>query len=234
MTSPHPLLGPLTALVSHLRWRAGTPEDGDLLAVDLAADANRLAAVVAASAEGRGSDDLQVLGSLWWQAYSFRVAGMTLAAWALTGAAPDPAAPGTGVGMARSRPSSLLVDPAAAVIAHLPSLIERLFAGHLDRVAESLRTGHSLGVQLIWGDTAAGIASALGGIGTAEDAPPLRDRVDEVTAALPHEIPHLGTWTPGGWAFRRRTCCLWWKTTASNGLLCEDCSLRPAPEGAKP
>lgn len=233
MTSPDQALGPLTALVSHLRWRAGTPEDGDLLAVELAADANRLAEVVAASAKGRGSDDPQVLGSLWWQAYSYRVAGMTLAAWALTGAAPDPAAPGTGVGMARNRPSSLLVDPAAAVVTHLPSLVERLFAGHLVRVAESLRTRHSLGVQLIWGDTAAGIASALGAIGTAEDAPPLRDRVDEVTAALPHEIPHLGTWAAGRWAFRRRTCCLWWKTTASNGTLCEDCSLRPAPEGAE-
>lgn len=234
MTSLDAVLGPLTSLVGHLRWRAGTPEDGDLLAGDLAADANRLAEVVAASAEGRGSDDPQVLGSLWWQAYSYRVAGMTLAAWALTGAAPDPSAPGTGVGLARSRPSSLLVDPAASVVTDLPALVERLFAGHLDRVAESLRTRHSLGVQLIWGDTAAGIASALGAVGTAEDAPPLRDRVDEVTAALPHEIPHLGTWSPGQWVFRRRTCCLWWKTTASNGTLCEDCSLRPAPEGAVP
>jgi ferric iron reductase protein FhuF len=234
MTSLDAVLGPLTALVSHLRWRVGMPEDGDLLAVDLAADANRLAEVVAASAEGRGSEDPQVLGSLWWQAYSYRVAGMTLAAWALTGTAPDPAAPGTGVGVARSRPSSLLVDPAAAVVTDLPALIERLFAGHLDRVAESLRARHSLGAQLFWGDTAAGIASAFGAVGTAEGAPPLRDRVDEVTAALPHEIPRLGTSTPGRWAFRRGTCCLWWKTTASNGALCEDCSLRPLPEGAVP
>ncbi len=219
-------LGPLTALVGHLRWRADAPGPDDLLATDLAADADHLADIVRASGEGRGSSDPQVLGSLWWQAYSYRVAGMTLAAWALTGAAPDPAAGGTGVGIARSRPSSLLVDPAAETIADLDDLVGRLFAGHLDRVAESLRAHHALGTQLIWGDTAAGIASALGAVGTAEGAPPLRGRVDDITSALPHDIGELGEWTPGQWAFARRTCCLWWKTEASKGALCEDCSLR--------
>ncbi len=225
-------LGPVTDLVAHLRWRAGSPVDGDLLAVDLAADPDRLAAVVKESAEGRGSDDPQVLGSLWWQAYSYRVAGMALAAWALTGLAPDPSAPATGVGLARSRPSSLLVDPTARVITDLDDVIGRLFEGHLDRVADALRTRHALGTQLIWGDTAAGIASALGAVGTAEGAPPVRDRVDGITAALPHDIGVLGAWTPGRWAFQRRTCCLWWKTAAANGALCEDCSLRRSDEGA--
>lgn len=224
-------LGPLTALVGHLRWRAGDPGEDDLLAVDLAADADRLAQIVAESAEGRGSSDPQVLGSLWWQAYCYRVAGMTLAAWALTGGAPDPAAPRTGIGLARSRPSSLLVDPSAEVINDLDALLDRLFAGHLDPVADALRERHALGTQLIWGDTAAGIASAFGAVATAEGAPPLRDRVEEVTAAFPHGIAELGVWAAGAWAFRRRTCCLWWKTTASNGALCEDCSLRPRPDG---
>ena len=232
MTGIADALGPLTALVGHLRWRADTPGDDDVLAVDLATDPGRFAAVVATSAQGRGSDDPQVLGSLWWQAYSYRVAGMTLAAWALTGGAPDPAVPGTGVGLARSRPSSLLVDPAATIVFDLDTLVGRLFACHLERVADALRAHHALGTQLVWGDTAAGIASALGAVGSAEGAPPLRERVDQVIAALPHRIGELGVWSPGGWAFRRRTCCLWWKTTVSNGALCEDCSLRPEPESA--
>jgi hypothetical protein len=225
-------LGPLTALVGHLRWRAGTPAEDDLVAVDLATDPDRLAHLVATSAEGRGSNDPQVLSSLWWQAYSYRVAGMALAAWALTGGAPDPVAPGTGVGLARSRPSSLLVDPSATIVVDLDTLVGRLFAGHLERVADALRARHALGIQLVWGDTAAGIASALGAVGTAEGAPPLRERVDQVTAALPHRIGELGVWATGGWGFRRRTCCLWWKTTVSNGALCEDCSLRTEPEEA--
>lgn len=218
-------LGAVTDLVGHLRWRVGGPGVDDLLGADLA-DGDQVAAAVAASAAGRGSDDPQVLGSLWWQAYCYRVAGTTLGAWALTGAAPDPGAPGAGVGIARSRPSSLLVDPAAITITDLDELVARLFAGHLDRVAEPLRRGHSLGTQLVWGNAAAGIASALGAVGTAPDAPPVRDQLDVILPALPHEIAALGNWEPGVWSFRRRTCCLWWKTTAADGALCEDCSLR--------
>ena len=115
--------GGVTGLVPHLRWRIGPPGDGDLLGADLAADPDRLAAEVAATAAGRGSDDPQVLASLWWQAYAYRVAGTTLAAWVVAGAAPDPAAPGTGVGLARSRPSSLLVDPDAVLVDDLDDLV---------------------------------------------------------------------------------------------------------------
>lgn len=228
MTTIADALEPLTQLVPHLRWRAAPPGADDLLGTHLADDPARCAEVIAASAAGRGSDDPQVLGSLWWQAYSYRVAGGLLAGYAITGLAPDPAAPGTGVGLDRARPSSLLIDPDAAVIADLATLVEHLFAGHLDGVAAALREHHALGTPLIWGDTAAGISSALCAAGTADGAPPLRHRVDEIIAELPHDIGALGTWTPERWAFRRRTCCLWWKTTASNGALCEDCSLRPA------
>jgi ferric iron reductase protein FhuF len=221
-------LEPLSALVPHLRWRAAPPGPDDVVGTELAGDPARLARVVADSAAGRGSDDPQVLGSLWWQAYCHRVAGGMLAAHALTGAAPDPSAPGTGVGLARSRPSSLLVDPDAVVVEDLDSLVDRLFAGHLDPLAASLRSRHPLGLQLIWGDAAAGIASALGAVATADGAPALRSRVDEITAVLPHDIGRLGTWAPDGWAFRRATCCLWWKTApaAAAGAWCEDCSLR--------
>ena len=218
-------LGPVTELVGHLRWRVGPPGDDDLLGAQLT-DADLLAVAVASSAAGRGSNDPQVLGSLWWQAYCYRVAGTTLAAWALTGAAPDPSAAGAGVGIARSRPSSLLVDPGAVLVTDLDDLVEQLFTAHLDRIAEPLRRRHSLGAQLVWGNAAAGIASALGALGTAEGAPPRRDRVDVILPALPHDIAALGTWQPGTWSFRRRTCCLWWKTTAADGALCEDCSLR--------
>lgn len=218
-------LAPVTDLVEHLRWRVGSPAEDDLLGADLA-EAGTVAAAVAASAAGRGSDDRQVLGSLWWQAYCYRVAGTTLAAWALTGSAPDPSAPGAGIGVARSRPSSLLVDPDASLVRDLDELADRLFAGHLDGIAEPLRHRHSLGAQLVWGNAAAGIASALGAVGTAEGAPALRDQLDVILPALPHGIADLGTWVPGAWSFRRRTCCLWWKTAAADGALCEDCSLR--------
>jgi ferric iron reductase protein FhuF len=219
-------LGAVTALVPHLRWRVGPPVDGDLLGAGLAADPDRLAAEVAATAPGRGSHDPQVLASLWWQAYCYRVAGTTLAAWAVGGGAPDPAAPGTGVGLARSRPSSLLVDPAAAVVADLDPLVARLFDRHLEPVAGALRARHAVGTRLLHGNAAAAIASALGAVGTAAGAPLRRARVDAVTAAIARpDEPDLGAWT--GWDYRRTTCCLWYKTSAADGATCEDCSLRP-------
>ena len=93
----------VTALVPFLRARHGPAVRGDLLAADLIADPDRLAAEIAATAGGRQSDDPQVLASLWWQAYSYRIAGTTLAAWVVAGSAPDPAAAaGGGVGVSRA------------------------------------------------------------------------------------------------------------------------------------
>jgi hypothetical protein len=53
----------VTALVPFLRARHGPAVPGDLLAADLIADPDRLAAEIAATAGGRQSDDPQVLAS---------------------------------------------------------------------------------------------------------------------------------------------------------------------------
>jgi ferric iron reductase protein FhuF len=218
----------LAALVPFLRARSGATEPGDLLAVDLIAEPDVLAKEIAATAEGRGSDDPQVLASLWWQGYSYRVAGTTLAAWVVGGSAPDPAAEaGSGVGIARSRPSTLVVGPDAPELDDLANLVERLFVAHLEPLAETLRARHPIGVRLVWGNAAASVASCLGAVACAEGAPlELVARIDEAIAALPHDIPSLGIWLDPHRSYRRTTCCLWWKTSASAGALCEDCSLR--------
>lgn len=214
-------LAAATELVGHLRWRVGPPGDGDLTSATL--DAERLTTIVEATAAGRGSDDPQVLASLWWQAYAYRLAGTTLAAWVAGGAAPDPTRPGAGVGVARSRPSSLLVDPQAPALHELRDVVASTLE-NLEAVGEALRARHRLGEQLVRGNAVAGIASALGAVVTAEGAPPLAARAAAVLDALPW--PEVAEWTTEPWSFRRRTCCLWWKTTTADGALCEDCSLR--------
>jgi ferric iron reductase protein FhuF len=221
------LLAKVTDLVPFMRWRVGEPEAGELVAQSLAADPDALAAAVAATAPGRGTDDPQVAASLWWQSYSYRVAGTTLATWVVTGAAPDPAAPGTAVGTSRHRPSAVVYDPAAATIDDLAVLVDRLLAGNLDPVADALRARHALGQSLVRGNTAAGVESALGAVVTADGAPPLMDRVAAVRDALPDDVKTTVVVNPDG--HRRRTCCLWWKTTESAGRLCADCSLLDKP-----
>jgi len=214
-------LSALTERVSFLRWRVGEPADDELVGADLASDPDVLAAAVAASRPAWDVDDPMVLASLWWQAYAYRVAGTSLACWLLTGVGPVPIA----VGIGRHRPSSIVCSDATET--ELDALVERLFAGHLDLVAASLRDRHRVGEQLLWGNAAAGVASALLALAGADGTPAdLRQKAPAITDALPHDMPALGTWHDG--EYRRTTCCLWFKTPVAKGGYCSDCSFSPS------
>src|SRR5215467_5097011 len=131
-------LAAVTDVAGFLRWRIGDGlAPGEIACADLAADTGLVARTVAESADGRGSDDPQVAASLWWQGYAYRVAGTALACWLLTGVAPDPSAGNMAIGIARSRPSSVAYRT-DATSDDLTLLVERLFPGHLDRVAATL------------------------------------------------------------------------------------------------
>jgi hypothetical protein len=209
----------LTDRVPFLRWRIGEPTDGELVGYGLAADPDVLAAAIATSRPAWDIDDPMVLASLWWQAYAYRVAGTSLACWLLTGVGPVPIA----VGVGRHRPSSIVCAPDDEGETSLDALVDRLFAGHLDLVAASLRDRHRVGEQLLWGNAAAGVASALLALAGADGAPPgLREEAPAVTDALPHSMPALGRWLDG--EYRRTTCCLWFKTPVAKGGYCSDCS----------
>jgi ferric iron reductase protein FhuF len=229
MTGVRDALAAVTDVAGFLRWRVGDGlEPGEIACGDLAGDADLVARTVAESADGRGSDDPQVAASLWWQGYAYRVAGTALACWLLTGAAPDPSAENMAIGIARSRPSSVTYrcDEGSGDVA---TLVDRLFPGHLDRVAATLLAGHRLGTQLVWGDAAAACAAGAGAVREAA-GPAWHEHLGAFLAAAPHDLAGLGAWhptgEPDGWAYQRRTCCLWWKTTTAAGALCADCSLR--------
>jgi ferric iron reductase protein FhuF len=226
--SSSPSLDAVTSLVPFLRARRGRPAPDDVLGADLITDTELLRDSIARSADARGSDDPQVLASLWWQGYCYRLAGTTLAGWVVAGSAPDPSASaGTGVGVERGRPSSLLVGPRAREVGSLDRLLDLLFAGHLDPVADRLREVHPIGTRLVWGNADAAISSCLSAVATAPEAPSdLHDRVDEVIAALPEGVGRLGSWlAPKHRCYHRTTCCLWWKTSTAAGSYCADCSL---------
>ena len=114
MSDVEAALTQLTALVPFLRWRIGAIDGDELAGADLAADADRLAAVVAGSRPAWDLDDPVVLASLWWQAYAYRVAGTALACWLLTGVGPVP----LGVGVGRHRPSSIVCTAAGETSLH--------------------------------------------------------------------------------------------------------------------
>ena len=127
-----------------------------------------------------------------------------------------------GVGGGPGRPSSTIWRrrPRSRRIA-ARSLMDHLFAGH--------STGWPRGClgsvgAASWGNAAA-CASGAGAI-TWPPGPPGHDGVGRQAflAAAPHGLGELGDWEPvppgEGWAFHRRTCCLWWKTTTSGGVRC--------------
>jgi ferric iron reductase protein FhuF len=223
-----PSLDAVASLVPFLRARRGQPGTDDVLGADLIADPDLLRESIARSADARGSEDPQVLASLWWQGYCYRLAGTTLAAWVVAGSAPDPSASaGAGVGVERGRPSSLVVGTRAREVGSLDRLLDHLFPSHLDPVADRLREVQPIGTRLVWGNADAAIASCLSAVATAPAAPSdLHDRVDEVVAALPEGIGRLGSWlAPRHHRYHRTTCCLWWKTSTAAGAYCDDCSL---------
>jgi Ferric iron reductase FhuF-like transporter len=158
VTAPADLRAALERLAEpapHLRWRLvppGEPLAGDELAcADLAGDPEALAAAVAASAAGRGSDDPQVLASLWWQAYAYRVAGTALACWLVTGVAPDVRVEATAVGVARSRPSSvvyLVTKGTRGDDSRSSSLEAMTFGGRTSLPRESSGGSHCLASQM--------------------------------------------------------------------------------------
>jgi ferric iron reductase protein FhuF len=122
----------------------------------------------------------------------------------------------------RHRPNSIVCPPDASETA-LDALVDRLFTDHLDGVAEALRARQRIGEQLVWGNAAAGVASASLAVAGADGASDgLRARASDITKALPHAMNELGTWRGG--EYMRTTCCLWFKTPSAKGGYCADCS----------
>ena len=168
---------------AHLRWRvagAGDPLRGDELAcAALAADPDALAAAVAATADGPrqrrpAGPGLAVVAGLRLPGRGHR-AGLLAAVGHGTrrsgrgdGGRHRPQPPVRGrLPSGRDRPGP---GRQTAAGDDLATLVDRLFAGHLDRVAESLRARHALGRSLIWGNVAAACASAAGSVRAAAGA----------------------------------------------------------------
>lgn len=203
------------------------PEPFDHAVADLL-DPDRLADIVAATAEGRGSDDPIVLASLWWQSYAYRTAGALIAAWVLTGSAPDPGIDtGIAIRISRARPAKLVLGADATEITDPVRFLDRLFTNNLDPLADALRARHRIGRRLVDGNTMASIATGYSTVTTADGAPDgLEPRIEAISAHLPAHLSDLVRWITPYSDRRRTTCCLFYKSAPSDGRYCKDCSLR--------
>lgn len=216
--------------VDYLRVSVGEDARREWLACgDLVGDAAALAAVVATTAAGRGTDRDDVATSLFVQGYAFRVASVAIGAWLLDDVVLDVDPSRTWIALGRHRPDALRLAEARAVDADDPlaGLHEMLVEGHL---APLVRTAHDacrVGEALLWGNVAAACASSFGAfMGPLPDRHDhIRDRAESFFAAARPELARAGRLVHVGplWAWERASCCLWYKT--DSGFRCEDCSL---------
>jgi hypothetical protein len=137
--------------------------------------------------------------------------------WDPDGSAPDD------LWLARVRP--LQADPAtvADVVLH----------GHLEPLTVALRSRHRIAEGLLWGNAASALAGAArqldrwahagGRTGTAA-------RARALTAELFTHPLLAGTGTLSGTAFRRRSCCLYYRVPG--GGVCGDCCFTRAPRSS--
>ncbi len=193
------------------------PSEGWLSCAGLLGDPGAVRRSVAATASGRGTDDLRVLGSLWQQSYAFRVPSVVVAAHALGLPLPttDPAR--TWVRLAGHRPGQVGVDdPDLHPDPGVGALAEQVVSGHLQPLAEVVHEAVGTPRTVLAGNT----ASCLVRVFAAVDRLPA---AGSFLAAAARSLPDVGGWVgePGAARWRRASCCLWFRT--SEGGYCDDC-----------
>ncbi|MDH6196335.1 hypothetical protein M2272_002978 [Mycobacterium frederiksbergense] len=98
-------------------------------------------------------------------------------------------------------------------------LYRRVITEHLEPLAAGLRV--KMAPRLLYGNAAAALAAAAAELARAR--PELHDDVLGVTESLLATGELAGTGDLTGWAFRRRSCCLYYRVPG--GSKCNDCAL---------
>ncbi|NEE55879.1 ferric iron reductase, partial [Streptomyces sp. SID8455] len=102
--------------------------------------------------------------------------------------------------------------------------------GHLVPLAEAVRRDGSISPRLLWGNAGSALAGAVRELVTwsrANGRPDVAQRARALAAELFDHSDLRSTGSPHGPAFRRRSCCLYWR--CPGGGLCGDCVFDRAP-----
>ncbi|MGC8471543.1 MAG: (2Fe-2S)-binding protein [Acidimicrobiales bacterium] len=181
--------------------------------------------------------DRTVAASLLVQSYAYRVAAVSLAAFALGLPWPSPAAAATSVRVSDGRATALRFRSTTLGEAEdAQGIAEAAFASHLVGFVSAARASQRLGERLAWANVAASSAAAFRAVegsardrGDAGERLAIRRRADQLLAHTPW-LAGTGWFDTHGpaWRWERSACCLWYRT--SGGRTCEGCSLRSRQE----
>lgn len=226
------VLAAVQVRVDHLRASCGDPPQTE--AGWHECDAIGPEDLAAAIDEGAShtAGDRTVAASLLVQSYAYRVAAVSLAAFALGLPWPSPAAAATSVRFSHGRAKALRFRSGALGEAgDARGIAEAAFTSHLVGFVSNTRASHRLGERLAWADVAASSAAAFRAVeGSARDRGDtserlsIRRRADQLLAHAPW-LAGTGRFDTHSddWGWQRSACCLWYRT--SGGRTCEGCSL---------
>ncbi|MEV6617401.1 (2Fe-2S)-binding protein [Streptomyces sp. NPDC051051] len=172
----------------------------------------------------------RVAASVTQQGLAARLWSVALGCAVLYGAQPDLAP-----GLLRwdpdgSAPDDLWLTEVRARPGDARTLAATVLHGHLEPLAAALRARHRVAPGLLRGNAASALAGAarqLDGWARANGRPDAAARSRALTAELLAHPLLAGTVTPAGTAFRRRSCCLYYRVPG--GGVCGDCCFPRPP-----
>ncbi len=200
----------------------------------LIANGDTLETIVRDTNAGFETDDDAVAASLFAEAYAFRVAGDTLAAFVLGLPVPNTTPAATAVRLDKPRTSAVAYLDPRVHLADARTVAAEIIGAHLQPFVAAVHAEFRVGERLLWGNVAAACAVAFRAVESSPMTPAversaLRARADEFFVASTQWFDGLGYFTivetarRTGWYWNRTSCCLWFRT--ASGAVCDNCSL---------
>ena len=175
--------------------------------------------LVAKTAAGYRTTDLRIGASLVYFSHASRLWSPLLGCALQYGVLPDLAdlqRRDTGTELRLPEPQGEPVDAGTELVR---KLYRSVITEHLEPLAAGLRV--KMAPRLLYGNAAAALVAAAHEL--ARVRPESADDAREVTESLLATGELVGTGTLAGWAFRRRSCCLYYRVPG--GSYCGDCAL---------
>ncbi|MEV7404850.1 (2Fe-2S)-binding protein [Streptomyces sp. NPDC091267] len=181
-------------------------------------------------AERLGTSERRVAASVAHLGLAARLWSTALGPAALTGRVPDLRARSLHWDPRQQAPDDLWTDAAAPLPGTAARIREVVQYGHLEPLAAAIRRDTPVSSRLLWGNAGSALAGAvreLIGWARAHGRADVAARTRTLAAELFDHPDLRGTGAPHGPGFRRRNCCLYYRTPG--GGLCGDCVFDSAP-----
>ncbi|WP_330462049.1 (2Fe-2S)-binding protein [Streptomyces sp. NBC_00820] len=130
-------------------------------------------------------------------------------------------------------PDDLWLTEVRPLPADTATLVDTVLHGHLQPLGEALRSRYGVAAGLLWGNAGSALAGAareLDRWARANGRTDVADRARALTAGLFAHPLLSATGTRSGTAFRRRSCCLYYRVPG--GGVCGDCCFTRPPDSS--